>query len=204
MGRAEVGKFYKPPLFFNNGGPEGFSERRKVEMNDIPNMETFLEENWLKISEDIKEKINWNSSGMDRLFLDSNILKIMGPEIAIIVALFLEAKNYMEEECGNPHYDGYYKNKAERQLKEMDKYYKDSKGNVWITLPLKTIQQRTNFPINTIKKHIRFLKSINLIKVKTEKRLEKNLTWYFMPKSAYAGIVYYCGWKAGDVLPWKR
>jgi len=28
--RAEVGKFYKPPLFFNNGGPEGFSERRSV------------------------------------------------------------------------------------------------------------------------------------------------------------------------------
>lgn len=173
-------------------------------MNDTPNMETFLEEHWQEISEDLKEKVFWNSCGMDQIIINPAILQIMGVEIAILIPLFLEASYIASTTYGNPYDDGYYASKAERKLDEMDKYHEDDEGNIWFTFPLKTIQQKTLFPLSTIKKHIKFLQSIKFLQIQKEKRFEKTFTWYHISKSAHTGMIYYCGWKSRDVLPWKK
>lgn len=167
-------------------------------------METFLKEHWQEINEDVKEKMHYNNVSMDEIRIQPAILQTMGAEIAILISLFSEIDYIASITYGNPYDDGYYANKAERKLEEMDKYHEDSKGDIWFTFPLKTIQQKTLFPMNTIKKHIKFLASIKYLQIKKEKRFAKTLTWYYISESAYAGMRYYCGWKAKDVFPWKK
>ena len=203
--KAEVGKFYNPPPFCNTGGPEHFrKEWNKMDHSNIPDMETFLHKHGYEISRNTRCSLAYKAvTNVGCLHIDDNILKIMGAEIAVLIALFIETKEIASMH-DDPHYAAYYENETERKLSQMDKYHKDDEGNVWFTLPLKKIREKTFFSIETIKEHIQLLKSINLLKVEKEKRFKKYLTWYYISDSAYAGMMYYCAWKAGDTMPWEK
>ena len=173
-------------------------------MENAPNMETFIKLHENKITPDIREKVAWNSCGMDRIIIDPNILKIMGAETAVVISLMIEAKQIAEDTYGNSSYNHYYSHPAQRELDEIDKYHKDAQGNIWFTYPLRKMQKRTLFPLEKIREVIKFLQSINFIKIEKEKRFKKSVTWYYIPAAAHTGMVYYCAWKARDVLPWKK
>jgi len=173
-------------------------------MESLPNMETFMKVYEKEITSDIHEKIAWNLCGMDRIVIDSNILKIMGTETAVIISLMIEAKQIAEDTYGNSGYDHYYLHPAERKLDEIDKYHEDKQGNIWFTYPLRKMQERTRFPLKKIREIIKFLQSINFIKIEKEKRFKKSVTWYYIPTASCTSMLYYCAWKAGDILPWKK
>ena len=173
-------------------------------MDGLPNMETFMKVYEKKITPDIREKVTWNRFGMDKITIDSNILKIMGTETSVIISLMIEAKQIAEDTYGNSGYDHYYLHPAERKLDEIDKYHEDKQGNIWFTYPLRKMQEKTLFPLEKIREVIKLLQSINFLKIEKEKRFKKSVTWYYIPAAAHTGIVYYCAWKARDVLPWKK
>lgn len=173
-------------------------------MNKHPDMKTVLDKHWEEIPNTVKEKVACNTIINEGIHVNPNILKVMGAEIALIFPLLVEASQYANDIYENPSYDGYYKNEAERELDEMDKYQKDSDGNVWFTLPLKKIKNRTGFTISAITTALKSLRTIGVLEIRKETRFNKKLLWYYLPRNASNGMLYYCAWKAGDKFPWQK
>ena len=153
----------------------------------------------------LKKKMHYNNVSMDEIRIQPAILQTMGAEIAILISLFSEIDYIASITYGNPYDDGYYANKAERKLEEMDKYHEDSKGDIWFTFPLKNNSTKDIVPYEHHKKTYQIFGVYKIPSNKKRKKgLQKTLTWYYISESAYAGMRYYCGWKAKDVFPWKK